>query len=476
MTRDVYKTFQERIPKNSWGFEVSNPNKYKDGIPRSFSFEYLHIVPEYFSMLATHNDMDNEDLNPIITRHNFKFEIKFKNNFYASNLFEYNIPSGEGSLLMLLESLNKVSESARANSMQYPPIVFDWVDEYLMGYKNIKKQNIRKYIEESKNVLYKLDEEEDEPKSTYDPSTHENVLPSSARAMPNVNNYLFPTEPGAIEYSRVRLIIAPNTRISFPNEYLLLALGFIHYGKRGPQNRIHIENKNPDKCLELVADLSPPEDLQVVIERASKLYIAVTQPHVIFSKTLTTTKYKEKKPELLLADLEGFLKQISTDCYIPFKVSFAGNKFTFTLMNDSFIETKMILPVSLQEGCGFANTEVTATNKVSSEIKPIQMETEKYVGLSKILTYDTCHVIVALANVPAISSYGHQEQIMAALVPKDEMLKMIKEVQPKVILPENDANLQFKIYRQSEAGKMIQLGWPIDCYVFGVLVGKPING
>ena len=485
--QDLYSHFQERIPSNSSIFTVANPNKYRDGVKRVYSFKYLNIVPEYFSMLATQNNMDDEDKNPIITRHIFKFEIKFKHNYYANNLFEYTVPNGEYKLSELTKKLNTEIDRARANSMKYPPVVFDWVDEYILGFSERKRTAINKYINEGYDAIYKLafvepadedgEEEEEEAVSTFKRETHDNVLPASARSMPNCNNFLFPDEPEAIEYSRVRIIIAPNTKLSFSNEHVLNALGFTpnNYGVRGAQQRFHLENKNPDACLEVIAENPPDYDLNVVVDKTSKIYISVAQPSSVFSAVLTTTKFKEKRPTLLLKDLEGFLNKVSEKCYISFKITYVNKKFTFQLSDDSFTETKIYIPNTILERTGFQNSIVTTTNKTSEVIEQEQLDTAKYMGLSKILTYDTCHVIVTLAGTPAMTSFGQSEQMMAALIPKDDMLQMVKDVCPRVLLPENDQYLSFKIYRQSESKKMIQLGWPIDCYVYGMLLGQPIN-
>jgi hypothetical protein len=476
--QEVYSHFQERIPSNSSIFSIPNPNRYRDGIPRTFSLKYIHIVPEYFSMLATQNSLDNEELNPIVTKHNFKFEINFKPKYYAkADLFEHSVAEGTYVLTDLLKELNTAIDRARPNSMSYPPVVFDWIDEYLVGYPKITKDIIDRYFLEAQELVYKMEVGADgEEKNTYKEATHANVLPASARSMPNCNNYLFPDEPEAIVESRVRMIIAPNTKVSLSNESLLAALGFTPkaYGQRGALQRFHIVNKNPDMCLEVIAAKPPPQDLKIAVGKASKFYISVAFPTIVFSKVLTTTKFKEKRPEMLFKDMEGFLKSVSSDCYIAFKIQYTAKRFTFTLVDDDFITTKIYIPPSIQEYLGFSNT-VTSTNKISSAIDPTDLDMTKYLGLSKVLTYDTCHVIVTVASIPSMTNIGQGEQIMAALVPKDDMLKMVKGVSPKVIFPENEQTLIFKIYRQSEAKKMIQLGWPIDCYVYGMLAGEPIK-
>ena len=483
--KEVYSHFQERIPSNSSIFTIPNPNKYRDGIKRVFSFKYLNIIPEYYSMLATQNNMDDEKTNPIVTKHIFKFELKFKQNFYKANLHEFTMASGTYVLSDLTKRLNIECEKGRPPSMSFPPLIFDWVDDYIVGLFGKKRIAIEKYITESHESIYKMiypvddkgEEIEDEGATSFKLATHFNVLPESARSMPNCNNYLFPDEPEAIPYSRVRMIIAPNTKISFSNENVLKALGFTpkNYGVRGALQRFHIDNQNPDSCLEIVAENPPSIDLKVNVEKATKIYFAVSQTLSIFSTVLTTTKFIENRPDLLVADLETFLKKISEKCYAPFKVTYTNKKFTFNLPDDATLETKIYIPKSILERLAFQTNIISTSNKTSEVIEPEQLDAAKYMGLCKIITYDTCHVIVTLDGAPSMSNIGQPEQIMAALVPEDDMLKMEKSVVPQVLLPENDQFISFKIYRQSEEKKMIQLGWPIDCYVYGMLYGQPIN-
>lgn len=478
--QDVYCEFVERITSNTSGFSIPNPNRHNNGVVRYYSLKYVNICPAYYSMLATNNSMDDENINPIVTKHIFKFELKFKPNFYKANLFEFTIPNGTFNLPDLTKKLNIECEKGRASSMSFPPLVFDWVDDYIMGLFGRKRSAIEKYLATSHDSIYKMipsENEEGEEVTSFKLETHFNILPQSARSMSNCNNYLFPDEPETIPYTKVRMIIAPNTKISFSNEHVLKALGFTpkNYGVRGALQRFHIDNKSPDSCMEIIAENSPNANLSVEVEKATKIYFAVSQTMSIFSPVLTTTKFIETRPELLLKDLETFFEKISQKCYMVFKVTYVNKKFTFTLPDDTTLETKIYIPKSILERLAFQNNIVSVSNKTSEIIEQEQLDTAKYMSLSKVLTHDTCQVLIALDGVPSMTNIGHPNQLIAALLPEDGMLKMEKGVGPRVLLPENDQFINFIICRPVEGGKRIPLSWPIDCSVYGMLYGQPIN-
>ena len=478
--QDVYSHFQERISSNSSSFSVVNPNNYRDGIRRYFYFKYLHIVPEYFSMLATENELENETLNPIMTSHGFIFEFYFHDKFYGNDeKFELNIRQGPINIIQTVKEFNRKVDEVKNAAYIFSPVIIDWVDAKINSFKN--EHAFNEYMRENAHLYYKYEEDMNgEEISTFNPETHSNVLPRSCANMAMVNPYQIPDDDIAFLNCRLRLIIAPNTRISLSNSALFAAFGFTDkaFGVRGEKNRYHLVNPHPDKRMIVIAE-RPPANFVVEMLTLSNVYIMNYKTRVDFQRDMITSKSQEMKPEIIYAEMVKIFHQASMDCYIRFGIHYdtTTRRFRFTLSNNAVFESRIRISILLQPLLGFGSEYITMQNLTGTNVAKQEHDINKYLNLCKILTQDTCDVIVTMENVPSILNRGQPEQIVAALLPKDSILKNVKNVSPKFFIPENDQDLNFKIYRHSELGrgKTIQLGWPIDCYIYGMICGEPIK-
>jgi len=479
--QDVYSHFNERIPLDSSSFSVANPNRYRDGIDRVYSFKYLNIAPEYFSVLATHNEMDNEEINPIITRYKFEFEVHFADTFYgAEKQIECIFKAGEHELRETLSKLNSTINDQRNHGLVFQPVIFDWVTPSMI--QSDDPNYIKNYMKKNKEEFYltELGIDDETENTTFKEDTHANVLFDHSEHMDFVNTYLYPDDIFYFRRSRVRMIIGPNTKVSFSNEKILKHLGFTpkNYGiKRGQHNRFHIVNDSPDSRMHVVAENYPKGNTFELIGE-SKVYVTFLKSQIKFERYFYSTKYKELRPQIIGNDLQALFRSVAQETYVPFVAKFdpAYQYIAFTFPDNPQMFTQIHLSPEFMKAIK-SDTPLSVNNKNTKRFEKPDLDIDKEFKMCKILTQDTCDVIITLANVPSILHRGQTEQIVAALLPKDDILKNVKNVQPQFILPQNNEDLIFKIYRHAEAGrdKLIPLGWPLDCYVYGMLCGTPIN-
>ena len=167
-----------------------------------------------------------------------------------------------------IKDINTHFDLYRPLDLAYPPLLIDWTDPQIELLTDRYAGNLNKYLDSAAFAIY--DEDAFKPE-TYE--TYKNVLPDSTKGMPNINSWKFPEDPEAIFYSRMRFVIAPNTKVSFSNGQIFETLGFTEeqIGKRGAQNRYHIVNPN-NKRMEIVAQNPPLTDFK--IDRDSKIYIS----------------------------------------------------------------------------------------------------------------------------------------------------------------------------------------------------------
>jgi len=436
-------------------------------------------------MLATENELEDDKINPIPTEHTFYFEFRYSNDFYGPDgQMSLSSEIGTFHLHLFLMGINKLVDDSKNAALTYPPLVVDWVHPDLNRFTN--SDDIAQYLVDNVKSFYTdppigpghVPTEEGKPVE-FSMATRANVLSRDAAKIPGINSSAFPTVENKFINSRLRLIIAPNTRISFSNDKLLNHLGFrpVNYGARGAKNRFHIVNKSPDSRMVVIAQ-THPDDINIKTDSISHIYVMSYEKIVKIARPFSSTKAIENKRPMIEAAFDNFFKNITLDFNLGFIFQYNSirKNYIIDVPDNSTIKTIITLSPGLQKLMGF-ESPITKINKTSTSVDTKAHDVGKYLQLCKILTQDTCDVIVTLADVPSILHRGQPEQIMAALVPKDDILKNVKNVAPRVSFPVNDKFIKFKVYRHSEtgSGKMINLSWPIECYVYGMLCGEPIK-
>jgi len=433
--------------------------------------------------LANQNDLDSETTNPINTSHVVKFDLHYSPTFFSSGL-GLDIPKGLFKTRVVMAKTNTAFDNLKNSALLFPPIVMDWVDPFILTCKN--SDEINQYITSNIEMFYKTEEKIDKTTgiatevSTYDPSTHNDTLPPSTMGMPGLNRFRLPDDQIALENSRVRISIAPNITCSFSNEYILRGLGFTSatYGKRGVGNRFHISNPDSTGWLQVIAEKSPYDMINFLLQ--SRIFFQLNENHTSFTRTIHSSKFRESRPALFGEDIYAVFKQASIESNALFAIEYQPltKRFVVGFGDNKDFESTITLTKSLQKILAFDETNVLSKHVTTSNehVKQVH-DVVKYLQLCRILTQDTGDVIVTLANTPSILNRNQSEPIMAALVPKDDILKNVKSVVPRCVFPDHDQDLIFKIYRHAEGGegRMVQLGWPLDCYVYGMLCGEPIK-
>ena len=149
---------------------------------------------------------------------------------------------------------------------------------------------------------------------------HANRLSSSLKTIPYVNSFLFPTMAGensdVLENLRVRIAVAPNTKLSFSSKRQLQTLGFAADRRVG--HRFEFVNRNSQHYEYFVADTFP--EVAVKME-TGKLHVNPAALGYYVARTLGFSLKEKRDNELFQAALQKYLDQMSKETNIDFSIS-----------------------------------------------------------------------------------------------------------------------------------------------------------
>ena len=465
--------FKRDLAAHESGFTLENPLNVRDGIKRMYHFSYLTIVPAYVSEAAAAEGMDDEELDPLVTEYEYYLEVEHKAGFFSDET-TFVLKPGTHKTHQVMKDLNSHFDGKKPPGMLRTPVALDWLHPHLGRFLHDRGQ-LGENMDMLSSVFYT------EPDS-YNAETHYNVLPESARtSSPVLNNYRLPSNSNMLEEVRVRMCIAPNTRVSFSNALLLYELGFTDddIGPRGANQQYHISNPSMDNVIFVEASRPPKPTFDIAKTAQSKMYVNVVMAKMLLQGHYTSTKGRESEPSLLLEDFSKSLEKTTRNLNFKVRASKAGSgKFMVDFPAYDKIDFKLRLSGHLASLMSFP-TEVTklayeSTKAVTKAPVDLRVGFEK--GRAKAI--DTVVATVALENVPSMNTRGleHKDCHMAFLASNgNSALVLAPDVtKGRVALPTNQSHLRFNIYRQTGSGRTIGLAWTGNFSVAGDLEGWPV--
>lgn len=462
--------FRHCVSAQDSEFTIPSPATTRDGIKRAYSFNNLTIFPEYVSLTAANHGMDDETVDPMMSEYEYYMEVDYKIGFFPVTT-AYALKHTSKKLTDVMKEMNKYFDDNKPPGLTKCPISIDWVHPSFENFLN-NPDELKEHLEVFSSVCYS---EED----AYKEETHFNVLPESMRSStPALVNYKLPSVETTLADTRVRLCIAPNTRVSLSNEFLFNLLGFKEkeIGPRGAHSQHHIVNFSSTDTLIVVASGPPTLTFEIEKTKTSKVYIAKERRKLILEGRYQSLKAHETDPDLLLADFANSFAE--TTKHLEFKIRAtknANSKVQLEFPAYERIDFNLQLSNQLDTLLGF-RSPITKTNFVAEKalVKTPVSLTEGF-EKGRVLVIDTGGLIVTIENVPSMNTRGHASQFMANLL-SDNMgaMVMVPTLRPSVILPLNESHLTFRIYRQNEKNETIRLSWPCNYYVVGTLEGIPI--
>ena len=473
----VHVPFKTRIPAGHSTFTINVPKIFNE---RKFYFSSLFLTPDFYSIEAAMEDLDDPDVmnTPI------EYEIGFKSTFLSKpSLYPetFELDKTIVKTQVLPQKVNEFFEAHKPSCCVHLGSFFDWTDirfEIVGGtWDDFMKEMAIEYY----NV-------------PLDPTKHFNALPVSARNIYGVNNYLFPTKMSeeTREHLRFRLWLAPNTDALFSSDVHLLTMGFSEdqLGDRVYHRKFLIENDNGTMSFSMFEAENPHEpkmskdDIKKEFKMDLKLHDNV---FITYEYQMSITKAKSMKNINYFTMLKDALGHLSEYCNLLMDISYneTAKKYKFTFpRNPAMSKMTLFLPKDLAERLGFGLVNsITETNAEGDHVDD-DIDVSKTETKARALGYDTGMIVVTNDSTTSNAMKGISDQLMCTVYPNSTGVYEISLLEscfapPTMSLPnffptrQADIPVTFKLYRFLDSNQPVTLDWKNGAFVCGQFRGIP---
>lgn len=475
--------FRSYVPSGTHQFSVRVPDTFEED-SRVFTFGYLAIAPDFFSLNAARQNLDEEqDMNQTVS-FRLNMDVTFKNEKnYGAKVF--SVPIMMVNSENFIRTFNKHFEANKDEFVAKTPVFFDW---------NVPTNTLKPaaFVELYAERLYN---------TTFEnlAERHQNNLPRDIAKLQieQLNDYLFPDSPteDMLQTIRVRLFIMPKTRVAFSSNHILNKLGFTdeQIGERSGQGRYgQYEFVNNSNDLIFFQGRNPPEEL-ITGHRNAKIQAHYAEKTIFApGKIFQTTKK-------VLADKSELLSWIKTTlATLGDKINFRLNvlmddtksKFIFEFPSTDDVKVLVNLPVELSVALGLDPTEILSKTVKNRGFK--SADTEGHTKKALALVFDTSVVLCTVDQLASNTTFGSRDTVLASLFPSEKGVMEYKPLANCFGLPyvklahfgqlervqdENNLSerlLRFNLLRIYDDESIKSFSWRCGCYVYGLLISLQV--
>ena len=313
----------------------------------------------------------------------------------------------------------------------------------------------------------------------YSDEEHFNALPASARTLPGVNNFAYPTsrDRGVQSTLRLRLHVAPMTAVYFSNSGALDKMGFTAktYGERVGR-RFVLKNASSEGYVVFQAENAPAP---LFFNRSPSTFFCAPLRTVYLSPPvpLSVTQSNFKSNAELWQLLRGALRTLNGWTNLSVSVSYqtGDRKFAFAFPAGR-VSVDLHLDSRLAErlGYGSAQTISRVSVPIAATFDDVAIDAG---GLSRALVWDTVLAAVTLDNASSITASGFDGPLMATLWPDEPGIMRTSAEGTRVPVPtvqsgQASVPLTFRVWSLGKHSTVSPLDWPVHCFVAGILKGR----
>lgn len=458
MDQTVNIPFSIRLDAGDSTFKINVDKKFIDNPNRLFGFSSVTLTPDYYSRQAFKLNLDSEEELQAIISNDYYLEVEYDNTVFDQTPYHSTSPVTFSSVL---RGINKHYELNKPQGFVTPAIVFDWVHVGALSSK-IDKETF--YQSKVSNLYI----------GEFDESSRGGDISSTFEGIVVLNNYPFPTNANALGNVIIRLTLAPNVTIAFSNDVLPSALGFAdsQYTQK-TRGQFKIQNTSSNAYKSVYCLNGPTVEN---IAYTTKIHVYPTDKYVVSERgNLTTTKEKERKPNLLVVDYNNSINKLAKSLNLDFSLVHQANdrKFKFVYPDNSGIRINVQVPPYISHRLGYGH--VTFIRPTMENIPYTEeIEINSVEAIAKVLVYDTGMVVVSLDQQASKQTYQFTNKVMAIMESDDAGIMTTKPGLefPRVPISYFNPNLEFVLSKFNEANEPIPLGWRVAAYIRGVLIGK----
>ena len=479
----VYKPFQEEILTGNSSFTVTLPRHYASASlhangeikKRDFYFSEFNVVPSFYSQRAAQLGLDVEAEQTATVTLDLRFSFVFnKENMYkiqdTGADIKWEAKSRMFRIDRALENLNEFFDLHKPESVPQSPLFFDWIDtEWPVADEPAKV---------IPHVLHDYYEDADEEA----PFDYIDVLPKSVRLVAGVNNYKFPTSAlesqHLLDRLRIRIHLAPLTKILLSTDGMIHQLGFRGNYVRGEHNKIVFENPSAVEYLTLVA---PSEPFPHVLGTSTTLILKGTadRSESTFRQiqmTMAVFMHNEELAATLKREFDSLSRE--TNVYMNLQYVPGESKFKIVFPANHNIVANVHCDIELAERLGFGLLTRISQNMTSIPIGEQSLAVDAE-NKSRALAFNTGMLFATLDGATGRQTDGLAEPLLATLVPTESgtfavkansMLRSFQLSTPS-LSGHGHFPVKVNLWTLINGSKKVPLDWKIDVTANGVLEG-----
>ena len=485
----VYKPFHEEVSAGSSSFNITLPRHYilaggggsgnvKSSQKRNFFFTEFNVIPSFYSQRAAQFGLDSDSQ----LSASVKLDLRFSHTFNKDNV--YKLETGVDvkfdqnkrmyRLDQFIQAFNSFFETNKPEGITYAPCFLDWVDV------KWHSCNPNMFVPECMEMYY----------GDFDPAQdgardYSNALEPSVRKVKGANNYIFPDEVYNVESDvrenvRLRLLVAPLTKILFSTDALLLQLGFTkaQCGPRGLHNRIIFENDSASEWAEWKG-VNPPY-LNLTPTTTTIMPKVTQDSSAVEGKVIETNMATFMQNDELAALLKTVFAELSnkTNVILNLQYSQEERKFEIIFPQNANIVTVVHCEIDLAERLGYGPvTRITQNmTPVTRSEKSLAVDAE---GRSRALAFDTGMLLATLDGATAQHTDTLEEPLLATLLPTESGTfamrfdRMLRSFQlPTTFMGNGHVPLKINLWSLMKDSVKVPLEWKCDFTVGGILEGS----
>lgn len=436
----------------------------------------MRVTPDYFNTDAFLFNLDTEE--ELLLKLDYGFAL-----FYTvwADLYPTGLDlkkEEEVGLDNFLKQVNSYAVRIKPTALVGPPFFIDWIDtDFQRQLFQVKSDPgideaaiLRRYMEN--NALDYYEEDLDDAK-------HDNALPSLMRSIPHANKYLFPTKANTnevvLDLLRIRICVAPNTKVSFSSKRMLQMLGIAAERRMG--TRYVFANHDKERYQYFVGGL-PPFVNQIM--EMGKISVGPVMDSYFIERHIFFSRTEKRSNEDLFNGLKLYLDTLSKETNINFSISYtnATGLFAFQFPDHPAVQVTMKGDPELFQRLGYGLVAEINSDSVSKVFKVGQKDSE---SKAKILVFDTGHVVVTCQNTSSNLTSLTNNEFLASLFPMGVgclELALCREDFPCVVPPifeggsGDSVPLYCHLWKFDDAGRLVPFKWVTGATISGVLRGK----
>ena len=282
------------------------------------------------------------------------------------------------------------------------------------------------------------------------------------------------------ETLRLRLNVAPLTKMLFSTDALLFQLGFTkaQCGVRGDHNRIVFENESDTEFKSFVCRNPPMLDLAAspttILPKATRDSSA-SEARVIETNMSTFMQNAE-----LAVLLKTVFSELSSQSNVTLQLQYSADerKFEIVFLQNPNIVTAVLCDLELGERLGYGPV-TRITHNLTSVAKSEQSLAVDAEARSRALAFDTGMLLATLGGATAQHTDALEEPLLATLLPTESGTfamrfdRMLRSFQlPTTFMGNGHFPLKINLWTLENGSKKVPLDWKVDLTVGGILEGS----